>query len=71
MELARGLFHLAVAGFKGLAGDPPGKERQLGHARRRLAPFGPIYDDELELELAELLAAVETDGRGPADTAGG
>ena len=61
-ELARGLFHLAVAGFKGIAGDPRGKERQLAHARRRLAPFGPRHD-ELDLELAELLAAIAADER--------
>ncbi len=61
-ELARGLFHLAVAGFKGLGGDSTGKSRQLAHARRRLQPFLPRHD-ELDLELAELIAAVETDER--------
>ena len=61
-ELARGLFHLAVAGFKGLSGDPCGKARQLVHARRRLLPFLPRHD-ELDLELAELIAAVEADAR--------
>lgn len=65
-ELARGLFHLATAGYKGLAGDAAGKERQLGHARRRLAPFLPRHD-ELDLELAELIAAVEADARTTAD----
>ena len=61
-ELARGLFHLAVAGFKGLSGDAGGKRRQLAHARRRLQPFLPRHD-ELDLELAELIAAVEADAR--------
>lgn len=62
MELARGLFHLAVAGFKGLSGDSAGKGRQLAHARRRLQPFLPRHD-VLDLELAELIAAVEGDER--------
>ena len=66
VELARGLFHLAVAGFKGISGDGPGKARQLVHARRRLAPFLPRHDG-LDLELAELLAVVEADLRGPGD----
>ena len=70
VELARGLFHLAVAGFKGISGDGPGKARQLVHARRRLAPFLPRHDG-LDLELAELLAVVEADLRGPGDPAGG
>ena len=62
MELARGLFHLAAAGYKGLSGDPDGKLRQLAHARRRLAPFLPRHD-ALDLDLAELLALVEADER--------
>jgi hypothetical protein len=33
--------HLAVAGFKRSRGDQRGFERQLVHARRRLAPFLP------------------------------
>lgn len=64
--MARGLFHLAVGGFKGLSGDEEGKARQLAHARRRLGPFLPRHD-ELDIELEELLAAVAADPRGPAD----
>ena len=51
-----------MGGFKGLSGDAAGKRRQLAHARRRLAPFLPRHG-ELDLELAELIAAVETDAR--------
>jgi hypothetical protein len=40
-ELVRGLVHLAAAGFKRSQGDQRGFERQLAHARRRLAPFLP------------------------------
>ena len=60
--LARGLFHLAAAGYKGLSGDADGKLRQLAHARRRLASLLPRHD-ALDLELAELLALVEADER--------
>jgi hypothetical protein len=38
-ELARGLLHLAAAGYKDKAGDARGAERQRRHAARRLAPF--------------------------------
>ncbi len=38
-ELARGLHHLAAAGYKAQTGDAAGARRQLDHARRRLAPF--------------------------------
>jgi hypothetical protein len=55
-ELARGLAHLAAAGYKRAAGDERGAERQLAHARRRLAPFLP---EARRLDLAALLAAVE------------
>ena len=54
-ELARGLAHAAAAGYKGLIGDERGRERQLGHARRRLAPFGPSARG---LDLEELLAGL-------------
>jgi predicted metal-dependent hydrolase len=39
-ELVRGLVHLAAAGYKRKRGDGRGAERQLAHARRRLAPHG-------------------------------
>jgi hypothetical protein len=56
-ELARGLAHLAAAGYKRAAGDAGGTQRQLGHARRRLAPFLPVAR---RLDLAALIAAVDT-----------
>lgn len=55
-ELARGLVHLAAAGYRGLAGDVPGRARQLAHARRRLSPYLP---EARQLRLDELLATVE------------
>lgn len=59
-ELARGLAHLAAAGYKRRCGDERGWARQLVHARRRLAPFpGPA----VRLDLAALLAAVERNER--------
>ena len=38
-ELVRGLHHLAAAGYRAQTGDRAGAHRQLGRARRRLAPF--------------------------------
>jgi hypothetical protein len=38
-ELVRGLVHLAAAGERRRRGEPDRAERQLAHARRRLAPF--------------------------------
>jgi hypothetical protein len=38
-ELLRGLHHLAAAGYRAQTADARGARRQLGHARRRLAPF--------------------------------
>jgi len=58
-ELAMGLSHLAACGYKRKAGDERGAERQLEHARRRLAPFLP---EARRLDLAALLAAVEKNG---------
>jgi hypothetical protein len=55
-ELARGLVHLAAAGQKGILGDPRGRERQLEHARRRLAPFLP---HAYRLDIAGLLELAE------------
>jgi predicted metal-dependent hydrolase len=39
-ELVRGLVHLAAACYKRKRGDERGAERQLAHARRRLAAHG-------------------------------
>jgi hypothetical protein len=60
-ELARGLVHLAAAGYKRTVGDERGYERQLRHARRRLAPFLPAAR---RLDLAALVASVEEGGAG-------
>ncbi|MFN8186174.1 MAG: hypothetical protein U0R69_03750 [Gaiellales bacterium] len=60
-ELARGLVHLAAAGYRGLGGDTAGRERQLAHARRRLAPFLP---SARRVDVEVLLRSVEG-GRGP------
>jgi hypothetical protein len=54
-ELARGLVHLAAAGFKRLAGDDAGAARQRAHACRRLAPFRP---EARQLDLERLIDAV-------------
>jgi predicted metal-dependent hydrolase len=58
-ELARGLAHLAAAGYRRARGDGRGAARQLAHARRRLAPFLPAARG---LDLAALLASVEDGG---------
>jgi hypothetical protein len=55
-ELARALVHLSAAGQNRLAGDARGFERQLAHARRRLAPYLP---ESRRLDLAALVALVE------------
>lgn len=57
-ELARGLVHLAAAGCKHRAGNERGCERQLAHARRRLASFLP---ETRGLDLAGLIELVEQD----------
>jgi len=54
-ELAMGLSHLAACGYKRAAADERGAQRQLDHARRRLAPFLP---EARRLDLAELIALV-------------
>lgn len=59
-ELARGLVHLAAAGYKLKRGDRRGCERQLAHARRRLGPFLP---EARRLDLAGLLEGVERAAR--------
>ncbi len=55
-ELARGLAHLAAAGFRELNADERGRARQLSHARRRLAAFRPEAEG---LDLEALLRQVE------------
>jgi hypothetical protein len=55
-ELARGLLHLAAAGYKGMTGDVRGAKRQRRHAVRRLAPFQP---EARRLELTGLVALVD------------
>jgi hypothetical protein len=55
-ELARGLLHLAAAGYKAMKGDARGAERQRRHAARRLTPFEP---EARQLELVTLVALVE------------
>jgi hypothetical protein len=55
-ELARGLLHLAAAGYKEQTGDARRAARQLAHARRRLAPFLPEAED---VDVAGLLAELE------------
>jgi len=54
-EVARGLHHLAAAGYRQQTGERPRALRQLAHARRRLAPFLPLYE---EVELGSLLDLV-------------
>ena len=51
-DLARGLHHLAAAGYKAQVGDRLRARRQLDHARRRLAAFP---------DLAALVDLVERD----------
>jgi hypothetical protein len=50
-----GLSHLAACGYKRAAGDERGAERQLAHARRRLAPFLP---EARRLDVSGLIALV-------------
>ena len=52
-EVARGLVHVAAAGYRRRHGDERGFERQLGHAWRRLGPYGPRHG---EIDVAALLA---------------
>ncbi len=54
-EVARGLRHLAAAGYRYQTGERARALRQLAHARRRLAPFVPVYE---EVELGTLLDLV-------------
>jgi hypothetical protein len=54
-ELARGLVHLAAAGYKRRVGDDARADRQRAHALRRLAPFRP---DTRQVDLERLIDAV-------------
>jgi hypothetical protein len=56
----RALYHLAAAGYKRVEGDRRRAERQLAHARRRLAPFLPEY---AEVDAAAVLGLVDRDVR--------
>src|SRR5438067_3812636 len=55
--LVAGLRHLAAAGYRADKGDLDRARRQLGHARRRLAPFLP---EAHEVEIAPLFEALES-----------
>jgi hypothetical protein len=55
-KLARGLIHLAAAGYKRAGGDRRGYKRQLEHACARLGPFLP---DAWNLDLVDLVDLVE------------
>jgi hypothetical protein len=55
VAVGRGLRQLAAAGYRKQAGDPIRAARLLEHARTRLAPFLPRYE---EVELAVLLEVV-------------
>lgn len=56
--LLRGLRHLAAAGYKAREGNEIRARRQLDHARRRLAPYLPVYE---EVELDSLIELVASD----------
>jgi hypothetical protein len=60
-ELVRGLRHLAAAGWRAQNGEPERAQRQLEHARRRLAPFLP---EAREVEVARLLEAIVESAHG-------
>ena len=54
-EVARGLHHLAAAGYRQQTGERARALRQLAHGHRRLARFLPVYE---EVELGSLLDLV-------------
>jgi hypothetical protein len=64
-ELVAALRHLAAAGYRAQLGEPVRAQRQLDHARRRLAAFLPRSRDvDLEALLESVVAAVESaDGK--------
>jgi hypothetical protein len=56
-ELLHGLHHLAAAGYRAQLGDFERARRQLGHARRRLAPHpeaAPLIEAVVESAGGEL-----------------
>jgi hypothetical protein len=55
VAVSRGLRQLAAAGYRYQEGDTVRATRLLGHARERLAPFEPCYE---EVDLTTLLAVV-------------
>ena len=59
--VARGLLQLAAAGYREQAGDPVRAARLLEHARTRLAPFLPRYEEvELDVLLEVVAASLES-----------
>jgi hypothetical protein len=56
-ELVAGLRHLAAAGWRAQNGEPNRAQRQLEHARRRLARFLP---EAHQVEVAAVLEALES-----------
>jgi len=55
VAVSRGLRQLAAAGYRYQTGDPVPAARLLEHARERLAPYEPCYD---EVDLTVLLEVV-------------
>ncbi len=55
-EVALGLRHLAAAGLRLRDGNRAAAEKQLAHARQRLAPFLPEHES---VDLADLLLVLE------------
>jgi hypothetical protein len=55
-ELVRGMRHLAAAGYRARDGDADRAREQLGHARRRLAPYLP---EQEEVDLEALIQVVQ------------
>jgi hypothetical protein len=55
VAVSRGLRQLAAAGYRYQSGDTVRATRNLEHARGRLAPFEPCYD---EVDITVLLEVV-------------
>jgi hypothetical protein len=55
IAVSRGLRQLAAAGYRYQAGDAARSAKLLEHARERLAPYEPCYD---EVDLTVLLQVV-------------
>jgi predicted metal-dependent hydrolase len=51
-DLYQGLVHVAVAVYQETRGNDVGRRRQLEKARRRLGPYGPVYQG---LQITHLL----------------